>query len=78
MPLSFTPPLVGVAIAPEHETYKILTQAQAFAVNWLDFRYARKVGVLGEPSSRDVRDKISSVGFTVRKGNLAGQPLIEE
>jgi flavin reductase (DIM6/NTAB) family NADH-FMN oxidoreductase RutF len=78
MPLSFKPPLVGVTISPEHETYKILTQAQAFALNWLDFRYAVKVGVLGETSSKDVKDKISSVGFTVSKGKSAGQPLIQE
>jgi len=27
VPLSFKPPLIGVAIAPEHETYKILIDA---------------------------------------------------
>lgn len=37
VPLSFKPPLIGVAIAPEHETYKILTEAQAFAINFLTF-----------------------------------------
>jgi flavin reductase (DIM6/NTAB) family NADH-FMN oxidoreductase RutF len=78
MPLSFKPPLIGVAIAPEHETYKILTQAQAFAINFVDFRYIKQVGELGETSSEGRKDKLSSVGFKITLGETTGQPLIEE
>jgi flavin reductase (DIM6/NTAB) family NADH-FMN oxidoreductase RutF len=78
MPLSFNPPLVGVAIAPEHATYKILIGAQAFGVNWLNFSLAKQVGELGENSGRGVRDKLSAVGLTIVKGNLTGQPLIRD
>jgi flavin reductase (DIM6/NTAB) family NADH-FMN oxidoreductase RutF len=78
VPLSFKPPLIGVAIAPEHETYKILVEAQAFAVNFVDFRHAKRIGELGETSSKKLRDKLSSVGFTVSKGKSTGQPLIQE
>jgi flavin reductase (DIM6/NTAB) family NADH-FMN oxidoreductase RutF len=78
MPLSFQPPLVGVAIAPEHGTYKILVQAQAFGVNFLDFRHAKTVAELGETSSSGLMDKLSKVGFKHSKGSSAGQPLIEE
>jgi len=42
MPLSFNPPLVGVAIAPEHETYRIIMDAGAFGTNWLAFSHARQ------------------------------------
>jgi flavin reductase (DIM6/NTAB) family NADH-FMN oxidoreductase RutF len=33
MPLSFNPPLIGIALAPEHETYGMIVKARAFAVN---------------------------------------------
>ena len=63
MPLSFNPPLVGVAIAPEHATYRMLIGAQAFGVNWLNFSFAKQVGDLGETSAEGVRDKLSAAGL---------------
>jgi len=72
MPLSFNPPLVGVAIAPEHETFRIVTGAKAFGVNWVDFSYASNVGELGETSAKGLKNKLATAGFTVMKGeNLA-------
>ena len=76
MPLSFNPPLIGVAIAPEHATYKMLIGAQAFGVNWLNFSLAKQVGDLGETSAEGIRDKLSAAGLTTVKGKLTGQPVI--
>jgi len=78
MPLSFNPPLVGVAVAPEHATYEMLIGAQAFGVNWLNFSFAKQVGELGETSAKGVRDKLSTVGLGIVRGNLTGQPLISD
>jgi flavin reductase (DIM6/NTAB) family NADH-FMN oxidoreductase RutF len=78
MPLSFKPPLVGVAVAPEHETYRIITGARAFGMNWLNFSYAAQVGELGETSAKDVKNKLAAAGFTVTKGEKTSQPLIQE
>jgi flavin reductase (DIM6/NTAB) family NADH-FMN oxidoreductase RutF len=78
MPLSFNPPLVGVAIAPEHATYEMLIGAQAFGVNWLNFSFAKMVGELGEDSAKGVRDKPSAVGLRTEKGKLTGQPMIRD
>jgi len=78
MPLSFNPPLVGVAIAPEHATYEMLIGAQAFGVNWLNFSFAKQVGELGANSAKEVTDKLSAVGLRIVKGNLTGQPLIRD
>ena len=78
MPLSFNPPLIGVAIAPEHATYEMLIGAQAFGVNWLNFSFAKQVGELGENSAKEVTDKLSAVGLRIVKGNLTGQPLIRD
>ncbi len=57
MPLSFNPPLVGVAVGPEHETHKIIRSAGAFDVNWLNFTYAKQVGELGETSAKEYGNK---------------------
>jgi flavin reductase (DIM6/NTAB) family NADH-FMN oxidoreductase RutF len=78
MSLSFNPPLVGVAIAPEHATYEMLIGAQAFGVNWLNFSFAKQVGELGEESGEGVRDKLSAVGLSFVKGSLTGQPMIRD
>jgi flavin reductase (DIM6/NTAB) family NADH-FMN oxidoreductase RutF len=76
--LNTNPPLVGVAISPEHATYKLLIGAQAFRVNWLNFSFAKQVGELGETSAKGVTDKLSAVGLEVVKRTLTGQPLIRD
>ncbi len=78
MPLSFNPPIVGVAIAPEHETWRIIANAQAFGVNWMNFSYAKQVGQLGETSARESQNKLSAVGFRTTRGPRTAQPLIQE
>lgn len=78
MPLSFNPVLVGVAIAPEHQTYKMIIGAQAFGINWVNFSEAERVGELGEASAAEYRDKLSAVGFITTKGEKTSQPLIQE
>jgi flavin reductase (DIM6/NTAB) family NADH-FMN oxidoreductase RutF len=78
MPLSFDPPLVGVAVGREHQTYKIIKGAQAFGVNWLDFSYAEQVGELGETSAKEHENKLSAVGLRTIRGPRTSQPLIQE
>jgi flavin reductase (DIM6/NTAB) family NADH-FMN oxidoreductase RutF len=78
IPLSFNPPLVGVAIAPEHETYRIIMGARAFGINWLDFSHAGQVCELGETSAKSDTNKLSAAGFKTIKGKRTSQPLIQE
>ena len=78
MPLSFNPPLVGLAIAPEHETYRLILSAQAFGVNWLTLSHADKVGELGETSGTSYANKLSEVGLTTINGERTSQPLLTE
>ena len=77
-PLSFDPPLVGVAVAPEHKTYEMIVGSKAFSVNWLDYSYAKQVGELGDSSGKDYVNKLSVVGFGTVKDRGSGQPLIAE
>ena len=78
MPLSFNPPLVGVAIAPEHETYTIIMGARAFGINWLGFSHARQIAELGQTSAKAYINKLSAAGFKTIKGKRTSQPLIQE
>jgi flavin reductase (DIM6/NTAB) family NADH-FMN oxidoreductase RutF len=78
MPLSFKPPLIGLAIAPEHETYNMILETRAFAVNWLDYSYADQVGELGEISGKEYGEKLAAVGLTAVKDRENSQPLIQE
>jgi flavin reductase (DIM6/NTAB) family NADH-FMN oxidoreductase RutF len=78
MPLSFNPPLIGIALAPEHETYSMIMKARAFAVNWLDYSYSRQVARLGEISGREYREKLASVRLTIVRGKWSGRPLIQQ
>lgn len=77
MPLSFKPALVGVAVAPEHDTYNVINQAKAFAINFLDFRSAKQVAELGDSTGKGLNDKFSAAGFTTIKGEATGQPLLQ-
>jgi flavin reductase (DIM6/NTAB) family NADH-FMN oxidoreductase RutF len=78
MPLSFKPPLIGIAIAPEHETYKMILETQAFAVNWLDYSHADQVCELGETSGKEYAEKLAAVGLRAVKCKENSQPLIQE
>jgi flavin reductase (DIM6/NTAB) family NADH-FMN oxidoreductase RutF len=78
MPLSFNPPLVGVAIAPEHETHRIILGARAFGINWLGFSHAEQICELGETSAKAHTNKLSAAGFNTIRGKRTSQPLIQE
>jgi len=75
-PLSFKPPLIGVAVAPEHNTYEMIVGAKAFGLNWLEFTNAKQVGQLGDISGKDYVDKLSAAGLATVKGEITGQPLL--
>ena len=78
MPLSFKPPLVGVAVAPEHETYRLISGARSFSVNWLEFPYANQIGDLGDVSGKELADKLSLVGHAVTRNTKTSSPVIKE
>lgn len=76
--LSFKPLLVGVAIAPERFTYKLVKSSGIFALNLIDFKYVDRTPLLGDVSERFYKGKLSKTGFTIVKGDVLGAPLIAE
>ena len=64
-PLSLNPPLLGVAIAPERYTYRLILESKSFTVNLLPFEFVEKLSKLGDVSGRHLKDKIRRIGLTV-------------
>jgi len=78
IPLSFKPPLVGVAVAPDHETSRLIKGARSFCVNWLDFSHANQIGVLGDISGKGHANKLSIVGLTATKSPEGSCTVVQE
>jgi flavin reductase (DIM6/NTAB) family NADH-FMN oxidoreductase RutF len=76
--LSFKPFLVGVAIAPERFTYKLVRSSKIFALNLLDFKYVDRTPLLGDVSERFYPGKLKAAGFTIVKGDVLGAPIVLE
>ncbi|MGB9729977.1 MAG: flavin reductase family protein [Thermoprotei archaeon] len=78
IPLSYNPPLVGVAIAPERFSYRLITNSGVFAINLLTFEYSESVNYLGSFSGRYVKDKIARARLTIVPGKKLKVPVIAE
>ena len=76
--LSIKPLLVGVAIAPERYTYKLIKKSKVFAINILDYKYVEKTPYLGDASERFFENKIARAGFHVVFGKSTGAPILKE
>ncbi len=76
--LSFKPLLVGVAIAPERYTYKLVKSSGIFALNFLDFSRVNSAPFIGDVSARFLPDKLERAGFKIKRGEVLGAPIIED
>lgn len=74
---SFSPPLIGVGIAPERFSFGLFKAGKDFAVNIPDASMLRAVKICGAKSGRDV-DKFDAAGLTRETAELVSAPLIEE
>lgn len=76
--LSFNPFLMGVAVAPERYTYRLLIEVGRFSINLVDFKYVDVMPYIGDVSERFLRGKIDKAGFTVGWDDESGIPYIRE
>jgi len=76
--LSFNPFLMGVAVAPERYTYRLLIEAGKFSLNVVDFKYVDVMPYIGDVSERFLKGKIWKAGFTVEWDGESGIPYIRE
>ena len=74
--LSFDPPLVGIALSPEHFTYWVINQSMIFTINFVsdDNKGVSLVKSFGTQSGRDV-DKFKKVKYFEDK---TGCPILKD
>ena len=75
-PLSMEPPLVGVAINPNHHSYDMIRHSEQFALSIPGRRLLHHVQYLGSVSGRDV-DKFELTKLPTFKALRVDAPLIE-
>ena len=74
---SFSPPLIGVGIAPERHSYGLFKASSDFAINVPDTSILRAVKICGAKSGRKV-DKFDAADLTREKAEKISAPLVEE
>jgi len=78
MPVSSTPPLVGVAIHQGHFTHDLIRHSEEFALNIPWVGIGEKAKKTGEVSGWDVDDKFVFAGLTPIDARYVEAPLVEE
>jgi flavin reductase (DIM6/NTAB) family NADH-FMN oxidoreductase RutF len=75
-PLSFDPPLIGVAISPTRHSYDVIRNSEQFALNIPGRRLLHHIQYLGSVSGADV-DKFEATKLPTFKATRVEAPLIE-
>lgn len=77
-PVSYHPPLIGVAVAPDNLTHDLIRRSEVFALNIPGRPLAEQVDRAGCISGRDVDDKLAQLGLTEAEADEIDVPRIEE
>jgi flavin reductase (DIM6/NTAB) family NADH-FMN oxidoreductase RutF len=78
VPLSKTPPQVGVAVHPARYTHELIERSRQFALNVPGRALAEAVARLGSVSGHQVADKFALAGLTLAEPEATNAPLIED
>jgi flavin reductase (DIM6/NTAB) family NADH-FMN oxidoreductase RutF len=76
VPISDSPPLLGVACSPLAFTFKLAVKARAFSLCLLDRKYLGAMECLAKVSGAKVIDKLAEIGIKYSKGRKVGAPMI--
>ena len=76
MPLSFNPPLYGVAISSKRFTYQLIADSKKFGVNFLPFEAAELVASVGGSKGGEV-DKFRQFGIAKDESARAAVPILK-
>ncbi len=74
-PISFSPPLYGVAISPKRFTYQLIVDSKEFGVNFLSFAEAELAASVGGSSGREI-DKFYRFNITRDKPVETAVPIL--
>ncbi len=76
-PLSFTPPLYGVAISPKRFTHDLIVEAGEFGINFVPVEKAELIASVGGSSGREV-DKFHRFDIAREKPLKTSAPLLRD
>lgn len=76
-PISHTPPLFGISLAPKRYTYKLIEKAKEFAINFLSFDKAELLVSVGSVSGAEV-DKYKKFGIETEKPVQTNAPILRD
>ncbi len=77
VPLSMSPPMAGVSIAPSRYSHGLIERTKEFTINVPTAELAEKVSQCGTASGKEV-NKFEAFGLTAKKGKAISAPIIEE
>jgi flavin reductase (DIM6/NTAB) family NADH-FMN oxidoreductase RutF len=77
MPISHTPPLVCIGIAPKRFSHDLIARSSEFVVNIPSIDLVQEMHFCGTKSGRDL-DKFTATRLTPIPANRVGAPLINE
>jgi len=76
-PVSFKPPLYGIAVAPKRFTYHMILGAGQFAINFLPFDRAETIAAVGG-SSGSFTDKFTRFNLEVDRAIRTEAPVLRD
>ncbi len=74
--LSYSPFLYGISIGLDRHTHKLLSDADSFTVNFIDFRHASTIRSWGRSSGSEI-DKIKEFNIQIRPAEKINAPLLD-
>jgi flavin reductase (DIM6/NTAB) family NADH-FMN oxidoreductase RutF len=77
IPLSVSPPLVGMSIHPTRHSYGLIQATGEFVINVAPYEIAQQVLFCGRRSGRDV-EKFAATGLTPGQAQIVRPPIIKE
>ncbi|UCF60162.1 MAG: flavin reductase family protein [Anaerolineaceae bacterium] len=77
IPVSVSPPLVGMSIGPSRFSYGLIRETGEFVINVAPYDIARQVLFCGRRSGREM-DKFAETGLTPMEAQHVRPPVIEE
>ena len=75
-PISFSPPLYGVAVSPRRFTYQLIVDSKEFGVNFLPLEQAELVASVGGSKGEEI-DKFHQFDITQEKPVKTAVPILK-
>lgn len=76
-PVSFKPPLYGIAVAPKRYTYNLILQSKAFGINFLPYEKIELIAAAGGISGK-VIDKFTEFNLAEDSPLKADVPILRD